>query len=112
MIAVDLSSKPAAIDVEYSRYTAVTNAVISAMAKLREVLAVISVVVSDNPAYCRPMHILPPLEKAQNHLFITATCSAGPNHRSGSNLRGSGNTSALRWSEYGDMLTIVPAGTG
>lgn len=50
----------------------------------------------DEVAYCRPIHILPPLEKAQNHLFITATCSAGPSHRSGLNFSGSGKTSALR----------------
>lgn len=45
--------------------------------------------------YCRPMHILPPLPKAQNHLFISD--ASAESHLSGLNVSGSLNTSGLRW---------------
>src|ERR1700716_2974491 len=56
------------------------------------------------------MHILPPLENAQNHFFISATSLEFPSHRSGLKTRGSGKTSAFRCKVYGDMLTTVLAG--
>ena len=92
------------------RYIAATRAVISAIARLWGQL------VEDHQPdisdiHCSPIHIRPPLEKAQNHLFIVATSSAEPNQRTGLRSNGFLNTSALRCNESGDICTIVPAGT-
>lgn len=57
---------------------------------------------------CRPIHIRPPLEKAQNQRLISTDC--GPTQRSGSNLRGNSKISGLRCIEYGAMPTTVSAG--
>ncbi len=58
-----------------------------------------------------PIHILPPLPKAQNHLFFSSPFSLPcSNQRSGSHLSGSGKTSSFRCSEYACACTWVSGG--
>lgn len=55
-----------------------------------------------------PIHILPPLENAQNHRFIST--ADGPSHRSGSKVPGSSKPVVLRCKIHGDIPTTVPGG--
>src|SRR5436190_18145039 len=64
-----------------------------------------------------PIHILPPFENAQNHLFASLTSSYPSSsfsglgiHLSGLNASGSGYTRSFRCKQYGDMLICTPPG--